>query len=104
MCGTSSLLVEPESTGSISTFKCSNASQIEAKNLTINNSDVANVTLQFENKKIEQLVVETVDTKIIIGKDFVMKKEGDLQTSIGFGHSQDQKVKTLSNAIFRVSF
>lgn len=92
MCGTSTLLVTPNEE-QINNFECSKTAEIKKQKMSINNSQIANVTLEFGNENIEQIVVEADDTQIVIGKEGALKKEGDFMTSIGFGHSQDQKVK-----------
>ena len=92
MCGTSTLLVTPNEER-INKFQCSKTAEVKKQKMAINNSQIANVTLEFENEHIERIVVEADDAQIIIGKEGAMKKEGDFMTSIGFGHSQDQKVK-----------
>jgi hypothetical protein len=90
MCGTSTLLVTPNEE-QINNFECSKTAEIKKQKMSINNSQIANVTLEFGNENIEQIVVEADDTQIVIGKEGALKKEGDFMTSIGFGHSQDQK-------------
>jgi len=98
MCGTSTLLVTPNEEIS-NKFECSKTAEIKKEKMTINNSEIANVTLQFENENIERIMVEADETQIVIGKEEVLKKEGDFMTSVGFGHSQDQKVKFCGKTI-----